>query len=587
MVQRVCGLWIVRVAFLGLGMLGLATSMCAQTVQDAIKQIDEEKFAEARQTLNTLITTKARPEYYYFLGKSYIESAAVQEDKALAEKDLAEAQKAYELGIGRNKNYARNYAGLAKVQMRLGKKPEGAQSIAQALELGPNDVENLITLSEALFVEGSRKSLEDANLYLKKAETIDQKNPEIYLAIGELNYLLNYEEIPLSNYQKALALNPQLAQAMYRTGEYHIKYKQYVEGATALKKAVELDPNYAKSYSLLGEVYYRAGNAAKENATRDNYYRLAKENYKKYVTLKGNDFSARYRYAQFLYLSKEYENAITEINLVLKENPSNVMLRLLAYSQFELSRVEEAKQTLFKYFLSINPKYVVYRDYEYRGKITMKEGRLDEAKEDLLKAFELEPSRTDIIVDLVRAYTASKQYAKAIEVHKVLVNADPKSINNYYTLGKLYYFEGSRYAISKAEKAKNKDLMGAKEDSLRARDQFLQSDVAFKKVVELRPSFLTGYLELARTNSQLDPETELGLAKPHYEKLIELTGGDEVKYKKELAEAYYYLSYYSYNVAKDNKAAMDYVSKTLRLDPEFTQAKSLVTYLQQATKGGQ
>lgn len=565
-------------------MLLAACPVGAQSLNDAIKQINDEKFAEARTTLTKLLAEKTRPEYYYFLGKSFLQSAQTQEDKALAEKELEEARKAFEAGLDKSSRYGRNYAGLANYQMMTGKTALGKQNIAKALEIGPNDVENLITVAEAFFAEGSRASLEEANLHLKKAETIDQKNAELYLALGELNYLLNYEELPLNNYQRALAIDPNLVAAHYRTGEYYVKYKKYVEGATALKKAIELDAAYAPAYSLLGEVYYRAGNAAKDNATRDGYYRLAKENYRKYVELRGNDFSARYRYAQFLYLAKEYENAVNEINLVLKETPSNVLLRLLAYSQFELGRTEESKQTLFKYFLSVNPKYMVYRDYEYRGKITMKEGRLDDAKSDLLKAFEMEPTRSDLLVDLVKGYTAAREYNKAVDVQQVLLRADPASINNLYTLGKLYFYEGNRLAIAKRKKAEAKDATGAVADSMAARAQFLKSDSAYRKVVQLRPSFLVGFLELARTNSQLDPETNVGTAKPHYEKVIELAMPDEVKNGKILAEAYYYMAFYYFNVVKDNKQALDYVSKTLKLDPEFSSAKSLLPYLQQTTK---
>ncbi len=585
MVLRVgfqCGRWVA----LGFVLLALALPSrgWGQTIAEAIKQIDDENYTAARATLTTLLTQKTRPEYYYFLGKSYVESARTQEDKAIAEKELEEAKKQFEAGIEKSSKYGRNYAGLANYYMLSGKKDLGKQNIDKALEVSPSDVENLISVAEAYFAEGSRPSLEAANLHLKKAETLDQKNPEIYLTLGVLNYLLNYEELPLSNYNKALELNPQYVDALYRIGEYHIKYKKYVEGATALKKAIEMDAAFAPAYSLLGEVYYRAGNAAKDNPTRDNYYRLAKENYRKYVDLRKNDLTARYRYAQFLYLSKEYEAAVNEINVVLKETPSNVMLRLLAYSQFELGRAEDAKQTLFKYFLSISPKYVVYRDYEYRGKIAMKEGKLDDAKPDLMKAFELEPTRSDILADLVKAYTAAKQYTKAVEVQQVLVRADPNSINGYYTLGKLYSFEGGRLALSKEEKLKAKDLAGANVDSLAARTQFTKSDSAFRRVVQLRPSFLTGHLELARVNSQLDPETEVGLAKPHYEKVIELAATDEVKNGKVLAEAYYYMAYYSFNVAKDNKLALEYVGKTLKLDPEFSNAKTLLPYLQQNNK---
>jgi Tfp pilus assembly protein PilF len=61
------------------------------------------------------------------------------------------------------------------------------------------------------------------------------------------------------------------------------------------------------------------------------------------------------------------------------------------------------------------------------------------------------------------------------------------------------------------------------------------------------------------------------LAKPYYEKYIELTSADPTKYKNGLVEANNYLGYY--NLQKGDKAtATPYYQKVLELDPANSDA---------------
>ena len=57
------------------------------------------------------------------------------------------------------------------------------------------------------------------------------------------------------------------------------------------------------------------------------------------------------------------------------------------------------------------------------------------------------------------------------------------------------------------------------------------------------------YFWRARVNSMLDPETTKGLAKPYYEKVIEIGLVQPERYKRELIESYKYLGYYHYVIA--------------------------------------
>jgi len=71
----------------------------------------------------------------------------------------------------------------------------------------------------------------------------------------------------------------------------------------------------------------------------------------------------------------------------------------------------------------------------------------------------------------------------------------------------------------------------------------LQSaDSVFTLVAEQAPDSYLGEMWRARTNSAMDPETTDGLAKPYYEKVMDmLLSKNEPKYNSALIECYSYL----------------------------------------------
>jgi tetratricopeptide (TPR) repeat protein len=93
------------------------------------------------------------------------------------------------------------------------------------------------------------------------------------------------------------------------------------------------------------------------------------------------------------------------------------------------------------------------------------------------------------------------------------------------------------------------------------------------------PNSYLGPFWRARANSSIDKETTLGLAKPYYEKSLEILVKDSVKYKKELSEIYNYLGFYYY-VKEDKQNSLDNWKKLLELDPENQKALEVIKSLE-------
>ena len=109
------------------------------------------------------------------------------------------------------------------------------------------------------------------------------------------------------------------------------------------------------------------------------------------------------------------------------------------------------------------------------------------------------------------------------------------------------------------------------------KDAYAKADAVYADMAEKFPSaadFAT--YNRAHIGFALDPETKLGTAKPHYEKLIEIIKGHTEKGDYDdnrLVEAYQYLGYF-YTLKKDAAKANTYWNAILEIDPENATAKA-------------
>jgi tetratricopeptide (TPR) repeat protein len=118
-----------------------------------------------------------------------------------------------------------------------------------------------------------------------------------------------------------------------------------------------------------------------------------------------------------------------------------------------------------------------------------------------------------------------------------------------------------------------------KSDSIKRLSYYHEADSLFAKVEQYSPTSYLGSFWRARVNSAIDSETTLGLAKPFYEKALELLIKDPVKFKKQLTEIYAYLGFYYY-VKEDKPASIDCWKKLLEIDPENQNAQETIKSLE-------
>ncbi len=537
----------------GLFIFVLFASGFAQSLQEARKLTENEQFEDATGMFKTLISLNpSDPNLYYFYGDNLLlsdnsDSAKIVFDKGfvvnpasplikigkakilLDDINLREAKSSSEKD-GANPELRDRYE-------QAGNNVKSANALLDEATLNSNDLTTLIEAAEAL-IHYKNKDTDKAKLFLDRASLIDPKNIEINLLNGDLYTELNNGTLAADYYNRALDLNKASARAIVSKGRLYKRSTNYEGASREFLNAISIDNSYAPAHRELGETYIKLGSLSK-----------AKEEYRKYLELSKNNCGARIRYASFLYIGKNYSDALAELDQVQVKCDSNnlTLLRVQSYCYYETKDTAKGLLAVRHLFRLLPPEKRTATDLEYYGKLLIMNGQDSSGIGQLQKAFSLESARTDLLFEIASAWSKLRQYPNAIEVlkQKIAIGKDGKgAAADYYILARAYYYNR----------------------------QFIEADSAAARVNEMSSNYASGWLLRAQINSNIDSTSEAGLAKPFYEKYIEIALNDSTniaRYRNGVIEAYGYLAYY-YIIQKDKQNGLLYLKKKLEfpLEPE-------------------
>lgn len=258
------------------------------------------------------------------------------------------------------------------------------------------------------------------------------------------------------------------------------------------------------------------------------------------------------KYAFALFLNHEFEESLAIANKGLQRNSKHATFnRLAMYNYTDLKRYDEAQKTAEVFFNASEKADFSYLDYMYFGHLLNALKKYDEAVVQYKKALTLEPSKTDLWLQVSNAYESSNNYAGAIDAFKqyyVSLPIDKQGADLQFQLGKLYYGKGTQADSLVITVPERKVALTS-------------ADSVFTVIAHAAPDSYLGNFWRARTNSALDPETTQGLAKPYYEEVATLlTSKSDPRYNSALIECYSYLGYY-YLVANKLPESKDYWKK--------------------------
>lgn len=416
------------------------------------------------------------------------------------------------------------------------------------------NAENLVAFGrEFLAVKDTAHAKVYANYAL---ETSKHKCAPAFLLLGDIEAIGDNGGQAAAMYEQAIYVDPKNPDAYYKYANVYRK----ISPAGAVAKLNELRqqrPDVAVD-ALAGRIYYMS-----------NEFDKALDAYNKadMKLMEERDLSD---YAMSAFFKQQYDKALEVAKFGLSKNPRHAAFNRLAFfNSTELKKFDDALMYADALFNKSDSAKFSYYDYTYYGNALIGAKQPQKAIEMYELALKQEDmdnkaKRAGVVKQLSDAYRDMEDFPNAIKHYKdYLASMDKPTANDLAALASLHMQHGaSLNADAQAEAFKMADETYA--------DLALKYENAIEYATFMR----------ARVNGQMDPDQSKGLAKPFYEKLVELIGPKtdlDNTDRARLIESYRYLISY-YFVQKDDKAkGKEYAEKLLSIDPENEIAKQVLS----------
>jgi tetratricopeptide (TPR) repeat protein len=573
----------------------------AQDLNTATLLTRSEQYDKAEAMFKQLIEKEpSNSKNYFYLGENYLAdyfADTISNSLTVAAKS---AKEVYQKGVEANSNDPLNYIGLAKVAFFLGdeKSAVDMRSKAKSFLLPYKNIKKIVppakdyayTLAKIAesYIKDDKVDTSLALPLIREAIKIDNKNRDVYLIAGDIYILVNDGSKAISFYNQAQFADPQSPTANMKIGNIYVKGKALQVAIPYFEEAIKLNTNYAPAYRELGQLYLLA-----------QRFDQSKEYFKKYLDLTAGNIPAKTRYVNALFYAKDYEGVIKNVEEIFAVDKSRTyMNRIAGYSSFEKTPPDYEKalsymETLFK---TVAPERILWKDYQYLARILVKKNQnypkmVDELN-SLKQQLEKEKSKysssstaekakmkagIDNLTNKVSTLekdilSADAEIDKAFDAYSKELVMKPKDRALLSEIASAYNnfrrYEGVAKTLTKMIDPANEKL----EDYMQIGrayhngEKYKTADSVYNVILQKSPNYVPAYLGIARTYSKMDPDTKLGLAKPKFEKLIDIAQTDSVKNDSEIMEALGYLSYY-HMMTENYGKSKDYYNRMINLSP--------------------
>ncbi|MDW8851557.1 tetratricopeptide repeat protein [Flavobacterium sp. MMLR14_040] len=547
-----------------LALVASASVVKAQDIKEAKKAIDAEQFQKAKSLLKSII--KAKPsdgEANFVLGNVYLNQSIIDSAKIY-----------YLNGLEASEKKHLNYIGLAQIDLDNKNTASATANFGLATkDIKRKDVDEFIYIGKA-YMNSVNPDYTNAVASLKKALAIEPQNAQALLAIGDAYYGANNQNDAYKAYRDAFTADPTLLRAKMQLGVLLKGAKSYEEAIKSFNEVIALNANYGPVYRELAETYYKW--ARNKPSTSTVNLQKAITNYEKYLSLTDYSLDSKMRHADFLILVKDYKNLEVVANKMIAEDKVNPRIfRYLGYAAYENGNYDVAIKSIEDY-IKVPTNKIIGRDYLYLGYAKIKKGTNAEGVVDpavfnaglaeIKKGVAMDPLAVEELGDFGKELFGKKQFAQAAALYELSsANTESKNYltdNVYYGIS-LYYANVNKTATAPEVIA---DLGKA--------------DAAFDRVLVASPTYDEAYLYKGRINNLLEKDDQIIKNYEEYITKITAKGAEELAKPatvKKIVEAYNSIGASYANT--DKAKAVEYFNKTLVLDPANTYAQQSVKAL--------
>lgn len=522
------------------GLMFFAGSLKAQTVQDGINFLYEERDQSAKAVFEKLLAVNPNNiEATYWLGQAY-----------LSMKDVPAARQLYEKALAASANAPLLIVGMGQVELMENKLSDARQRFETAITMThgrKGDDPDILNAVGRANVDAKGGDLAYAIEKLEAAAQRTSKNPDIFLNLGNAYRKAKPGEnggLAYTNYKKAIDVDPNFAIAYYRIAQLFYTQQNWDLFIENLNQTIAKDPGFGPAYYDL--YYYYLLKVDPSTGKID--FAKADEYAKKFIANTDPDVQNDYLRAQTLWAQKNYKDAITVAQGIISKAGDKTLPRtykLLAYSYEGTGDTVQAKTYIDQYFAKVDKENIVPPDYLLKADIYSGTPGVDpndvvKTFADAVKADTLLQGKLDLLKKGAALFKSKKQYEQEAQLDQMIVDLKPNpTLFDIFNVGLAYYYAG-KYDTSRK---------------------------VFLKIQDKFPNEVYGY-EMAWNNSRiLDSTYADSLNIPDAIKLFEFSQKDTTKYKKQYLSSAGSLAQYYANVAKDGAKALEYINKMLEVDP--------------------
>jgi predicted Zn-dependent protease len=517
----------------------------SQTLEDAIKHLDAERYTAASKAFNTLVETSPSPETFFYKGYGILKSP-----EATSPENIKAAQAAFESGNAlEKKGDPINQVGLGMVKLAA-KDIAGAKAIFEevkkATKLKNSDVLYRIAEAYTLFPGATdpAEAIININLALEKSKLKD--NPEYYFVKSDAYMLKNEGGDAMNALANAERLGKKGGKTYEKMSRVWLQGRNYKEANDVLNKGIATDPTHAPIHKY-NSSYLQTMGKFKESAQAASQY----------LNNSDGDSKAKLRYAKLAFVAKDFASVKKTIAEINGTNPDPYIYRMLGIMDFEENKPVEAIENLKKFIQIAPADESPAMDYGYIGRSYISMPGEDNVKilNDSLgilnieKAIQLGDTTFNYYQDMVTTFAKNRNYAKAaIFAEKNALSNKKVNAGDYYMIYQYFNASGN---YSKANEYVEKAKVGYKDSwpdlyatSARVKIYMNRSDSTYN-------ANFGAYLE--------------------YQKYLELLGDAgkiEAKNKKNVGEALKYLAGREFQVNKDVTKGIMLFEEMVRYDPE-------------------
>ncbi|MFN4083492.1 MAG: tetratricopeptide repeat protein [Bacteroidia bacterium] len=372
---------------------------------------------------------------------------------------------------------------------------------------------------------------------LKKSLRQNIKNDFIRITLAEIFIATNNGTDAFTELETVLYYYPNHTYAKYLQALMHHNSFRTNQAINLLENIIDTEPDFIPAYNLLYKIYLSQKMPYK-----------AKALYEKFSKLASPSKSQSLQYIALLLSYNMFDDCIEYANSIISNKGNSLMLhKFLAMAYYEKNDFEN---TIIQYeYFKLNQNDLKAEDFIRWATALLRIGKQNDAIDLLEKNYSTLQSQ-NINMLLADLYLRNQQYKQADEMYKIILAEDKYNNKALYGLGRSLYNQ---------------------KDYAKALEVFLVFDSVYKG------NYIPP-LWLARCNAALDPETKKGLAKPHYQNVIQLAEKSLPETKTELLEAYSYMGYY-YIINNNKREALKSWQMVKQLEPNNKQAEEALKIL--------